>query len=159
MCRYHFKCTLQTSIWQQKKLSVFFSITSWPLCSSCLSSAETHKGLNHRKFLRLSKSKSFSVAPVAHTCNPSYLGGWDQEDCGSRPVWAKPHLQNNQSKMNWRYGGRIPALQARSPEFKPQLHTHAHTQSTNFKANFKDKGQQCPLNARRWMEIFPLSWC
>jgi hypothetical protein len=25
-------------------------------------------------------------ALVAHTCNPSYLGGRDQEDCGSKPI-------------------------------------------------------------------------
>jgi hypothetical protein len=39
---------------------------------------------------------------VAHTCNPSYLGGCDQ-DCGSKPALENssedPHLQNNQSKM------------------------------------------------------------
>jgi hypothetical protein len=29
-----------------------------------------------------------SWTPVAHSCNPSYLGGWDPEDCGSRPVWT-----------------------------------------------------------------------
>jgi hypothetical protein len=32
----------------------------------------------------------------AHTCNPSYLGGTDQEDISARPAWAKklerPHL-------------------------------------------------------------------
>jgi hypothetical protein len=33
--------------------------------------------------------KTQSCVPVAHTCNPSYLGGWDQEDHGSRPVQAK----------------------------------------------------------------------
>jgi hypothetical protein len=26
--------------------------------------------------------------PVTHTCNPSYSGGKDQEDQGSRPAWA-----------------------------------------------------------------------
>jgi hypothetical protein len=26
---------------------------------------------------------------VAHICNPSYLGGRDQEDCGLRPALAK----------------------------------------------------------------------
>jgi hypothetical protein len=25
---------------------------------------------------------------VAHICNPGYLGGRDEEDCGSRPAWA-----------------------------------------------------------------------
>jgi hypothetical protein len=24
---------------------------------------------------------------VAHTCSPIYLGGWNWEDCGSRPAW------------------------------------------------------------------------
>jgi hypothetical protein len=27
-------------------------------------------------------------APVAHSCNPSYSGGRDQEDRGSKPAWA-----------------------------------------------------------------------
>jgi hypothetical protein len=26
--------------------------------------------------------------PAVHACNPSYVGGWDQEDHGSGPVWA-----------------------------------------------------------------------
>jgi hypothetical protein len=26
---------------------------------------------------------------VAHACNPSYLGGGDQEDSSLRPAWAK----------------------------------------------------------------------
>jgi hypothetical protein len=40
------------------------------------------------------------------------------------PVHMRPNLQNNQSKMDWRCGSsdRIPALQAQSPEFKPQSH-------------------------------------
>jgi hypothetical protein len=35
-----------------------------------------------------------------------------------------PHLQNNQSRMDWRCGSssRTPALQAQSPEFKSQSH-------------------------------------
>jgi hypothetical protein len=32
---------------------------------------------------------SQSQAPVAHTCNPSYSGGRDQEDCSSKPPQAK----------------------------------------------------------------------
>jgi hypothetical protein len=37
---------------------------------------------------------------VAHTCNPSYMGGRDQGDCGSRLGWAKmkarPYFKNTQ---------------------------------------------------------------
>jgi hypothetical protein len=35
-----------------------------------------------------------------------------------------PHLQNNQTKMDWRcgLGGRGPTLQMQSPGFKPQFH-------------------------------------
>jgi hypothetical protein len=32
--------------------------------------------------------KHVSWVPVAHACNPSYLGGRDQEDPGSKPVQA-----------------------------------------------------------------------
>jgi hypothetical protein len=42
----------------------------------------------------------------AHDCNPSYLGGWDREDCSLRPANSSedPHFQNNQSKISWRFG-------------------------------------------------------
>jgi hypothetical protein len=34
---------------------------------------------------------------VAHTCNPSYSGGRNQDDCGLKPVWAnsstRPYLE------------------------------------------------------------------
>jgi hypothetical protein len=30
---------------------------------------------------------------VAHACNPRYLGGRDQEDQGSRPLWALNKLE------------------------------------------------------------------
>jgi hypothetical protein len=30
-----------------------------------------------------------SLAPVAHACNPSYSGGRDQEDHGSKPAPGK----------------------------------------------------------------------
>jgi hypothetical protein len=61
-------------------------------------------------------------APVAHACNLSYLGGWDREDQDVRPAQAGRQPQNNQSKMDWRCGSSAPALQAWSPEFKPQSH-------------------------------------
>jgi hypothetical protein len=31
---------------------------------------------------------AFCWALVAHACNPSYSGGRDQKDCGSKPAWA-----------------------------------------------------------------------
>jgi hypothetical protein len=30
---------------------------------------------------------SSQAPPVAHTCNPSYSGGRDQEDRSSKPAW------------------------------------------------------------------------
>jgi hypothetical protein len=44
----------------------------------------------------------FSQAPVAHTCNPSYLGGRDQEASGS---WD-PTLKKSITKKSWRSGSR-----------------------------------------------------
>jgi hypothetical protein len=35
---------------------------------------------------RSSKKYALSQVPVAHTCNPTYSGGRDQEDCGSKPA-------------------------------------------------------------------------
>jgi hypothetical protein len=32
------------------------------------------------------------------------------------------HLQNNQSKTDWKYGSAVEHLQVPSPEFKPQFH-------------------------------------
>jgi hypothetical protein len=34
------------------------------------------------------KILGFSWVPVVHIYNPSYLGGWDQENSGLRPAWA-----------------------------------------------------------------------
>jgi hypothetical protein len=59
--------------------------------------------------------------PVAHICKTSSLGGWDQENQGLRlaradSLWKRLHLQNNQSKMDWRCGSndKVPALQTQS---------------------------------------------
>jgi hypothetical protein len=44
-----------------------------------------------------------SQALVAHTYNPSYSGGRDQEDHGSKPTWAnsfvKPYLEKPFTKI------------------------------------------------------------
>jgi hypothetical protein len=45
----------------------------------------------------------FGQAPLAHACNPSYSGGRDQEDCGSKPAWAnssaRPYLKKSFTKL------------------------------------------------------------
>jgi hypothetical protein len=41
-------------------------------------------------------------ALVVHTCNPSYSGGRDQEDCNLKPAWVNslrgPILKNSSQK-------------------------------------------------------------
>jgi hypothetical protein len=48
------------------------------------------------------KKKKMSWEPVAHSCNPSYLGGKDQEDHSSKPAQANslrdPMLKNPSQK-------------------------------------------------------------
>jgi hypothetical protein len=43
--------------------------------------------------------------PVAHTCNPSYSGGRDQEDHGSKPAWTNssqdPILKTPITQKDW----------------------------------------------------------
>jgi hypothetical protein len=58
------------------------------------------------------------------------LASWDTEirrikvGGQSGQIVLDPHLQNNQSKMDWRCGssGRTPALQAQGSKFKPHCH-------------------------------------
>jgi hypothetical protein len=56
---------------------------------------------------------------VAHACNPSYLGGRDQEDCSSKPAQANssqdPILKKTHQKKQ--AGG---VAQGVGPEFKLQ---------------------------------------
>jgi hypothetical protein len=39
--------------------------------------------------------------PVAHTCNPSYSGGSDQEDCGLKPVPGKHKIKGLIEWLKW----------------------------------------------------------
>jgi hypothetical protein len=64
-----------------------------------------HRGdLNESRFINTSKSAlphptPCSWAPMAHTCNPIYSGGRDQEGCGSKPAQANS-LQDPISKIS-----------------------------------------------------------
>jgi hypothetical protein len=49
-------------------------------------------------------------APMAHTCNPSYTGGRDQEDCKTLS-WKNPPQKRADG-----------VVQGVGPEFKPQYH-------------------------------------
>jgi hypothetical protein len=53
---------------------------------------------------------SLGRALVAHACNPSYSGGRDQEDCGSKPAWEnsskdpiskKPFTKKKKGLVEW----------------------------------------------------------
>jgi hypothetical protein len=47
------------------------------------------KSLNSNPSTTKNKNKKANCqALVAHACNPSYSGGRDQEDCGSRSAWG-----------------------------------------------------------------------
>jgi hypothetical protein len=75
--------------------------------------------------------KSFSPAQV-WWLTPIILVTWEAENRNiavrgqPRQIVCKncPHLQNNQSKMDWKYisSSRLPALQEQSSKFKPQFH-------------------------------------
>jgi hypothetical protein len=56
---------------------------------------------------------------VAHTCNPSYSGGRDQEDHGSKPAQANS-LQDPILKKTHHKERASEAAQGVGPEFKPQ---------------------------------------
>jgi hypothetical protein len=67
-------------------------------------------------------------APLAHTCNHSYSGGRDQEDCISKPgKWFHETLFQNTLHKN-RVGG---VTQGEGPEFKLQDHKKKITNSFN----------------------------
>jgi hypothetical protein len=57
---------------------------------------------------------------VAHTCNPSYSEGRDQEDRGSKPAQANSSTRSCIIKpLKNSFGG---VAQGEGPQFKPQYH-------------------------------------
>jgi hypothetical protein len=55
---------------------------------------------------------------VAHTHNPSYSGGRDQGDHGSKPAWANSVWDPISKNPSQKRAGGVD--QGESPEFKPQ---------------------------------------
>jgi hypothetical protein len=60
-------------------------------------------------------------SPISHAYNPSYLGGRDQEDCGSKPAQANrswdPMSKKKKKNTTKRSSG---VAQDVGPESKPQ---------------------------------------
>jgi hypothetical protein len=59
-------------------------------------------------------------APMAHTCNRSYSGGRDQEDCNLRPAWVNSSQDPILKKPITKKAGGV--AQGKGPEFKLQYH-------------------------------------
>jgi hypothetical protein len=57
---------------------------------------------------------------MAHTCNPSYSGGRDQEDRGLKPAHANSSRDPILKKPSQKRAGGV--VQGVGPEFKPQYH-------------------------------------
>jgi hypothetical protein len=59
---------------------------------------------------------------VAHTYNPSYSGGRDQEDCGSKPAQVNSSRDPISKKPITKKSGDDGVAQGEGPKFKPQYH-------------------------------------
>jgi hypothetical protein len=59
--------------------------------------------------------------PVAHACNPRYLGGKDQEDCSSKP--ARQIVCETLSQKTHHKKSSDGVAQGVGPEFRPHNHT------------------------------------
>jgi hypothetical protein len=55
--------------------------------------------------LEVQTETSNSQAPVAHTCNPSYSGGRDQENQGSKPAQSNISQDPTLKKPNTKIKG------------------------------------------------------
>jgi hypothetical protein len=57
---------------------------------------------------------------VAHACNPSYSGGRDKKDCGSKPAWQIVLVTLSQKNPSQKRTGGV--AQCVGFEFNPQNH-------------------------------------
>jgi hypothetical protein len=70
-------------------------------------------------------------ALVAHTCNPSYSGGRDQEaDYSLRPAWANEKTLHKKRLAEWL---KVEALSSK-PQYctRARAHTHTHTRTCTY---------------------------
>jgi hypothetical protein len=87
---------------------------------------------------------------VAHTCNSSYSGGRDQEDCGSKPARAKsswdPILKKKITK-NKRVGEwfKVEVLSSNTSTEKkmPTCRFHSGTFMRTFMTELPRRGHRC----------------
>jgi hypothetical protein len=83
---------------------------------------------------------------VAHTCNPSYSGGRDQEDHSSRAARANSSTRSYLKKtlQQKRAGG---VAQDVGPEFKPQYHKNKTKQNHKIvKENYQELSHMPQIN-------------
>jgi hypothetical protein len=66
------------------------------------------KGEKRIKTIILLESVEMCWAPVAHTCNPSYSRGRDQEDRGSKPAQANSSCDPISKIPNTKMAGGVP---------------------------------------------------
>jgi hypothetical protein len=65
--------------------------------------------------------KKLSWAPVAHTYNPSYSGGRDQEDRSLKPAQAYSSVRAYLKKsLSYKWAGGV--AEGEGPEFNPKYH-------------------------------------
>jgi hypothetical protein len=86
-----------------------------------------------------------SPMPVAHTCNPSYSGGRDQKDQGSKPAsscWKKPITKKGWWIVSrWRPWVQTPVRKKKKKKYE-RWALVAHTYNPNYSGgrNQEDSG-------------------
>jgi hypothetical protein len=63
---------------------------------------------------------SYSQAQVSHTCNPSYSGGRDQEDCSSKPSQANSSQDLIKKSLHRQKVGLVEWLKVKALSSNPR---------------------------------------
>jgi hypothetical protein len=86
------------------------------------------KKADNNKCWKATLENNLGWAPVAHTCNPSYSRGRDQEDCGLKPAQAIVHetlSQKNPSQKGLVEWLKVKALSS-SPSTAKKIHIYKY---------------------------------